>query len=385
MASPSEAEAEAWSAEAQAWSETPASAPPEATPRSAVSEATFEAETTSVAANEAAASSHGGEAASSQGGEAAPSAPEASWTPPAIAPPPPSPVPMFAPPSDERPEPVEPPARSTVPAVKLPPRPGPSRAVIGVVVLLAAAGGLAIWAGVGSGQRSTADNTASKGSTAPVAVPVANDLSHVEDLAAVAETPADLATAVAAKLPTTEPEPAHTTPSKAQPTPTANPPTANPVPAKPTANGAGGGFEVVTTPAGAAVFVDGEAQGTTPAQLTVAPGKHKLVIAAEGQKLVKRELTFVPGERLELVLEPAKLPPEVAGGEGLKVRCKSRGELRVYVDGADSGRTCPNEDRISVSAGVHKIGLYSPRSDEMHEVEHEIAQGNNSTRVYVKY
>jgi hypothetical protein len=131
--------------------------------------------------------------------------------------------------------------------------------------------------------------------------------------------------------------------------------------------------------------VDGEPRGVTPLQLAVAPGLHKVVIAGEGQKLVKRDVTITPGGKLDVTLEAAKLPASVAGGEGLKVRCKSRGEMRVFVDGADSGRTCPNEERISVTAGPHKIGLYSPRTDEMHEVEQEVAEGNNSTRVYVKY
>jgi hypothetical protein len=147
----------------------------------------------------------------------------------------------------------------------------------------------------------------------------------------------------------------------------------------------GAAFEVMTTPAGAALFVDGEPRGVTPAQLSIAPGAHKIVIAGEGQQLVKREVTVTAGGKLDVTLEAAKLPAGVSGGEGLKVRCKSHGEMRVFVDGADSGRACPNEERISVTAGPHKIGLYSLRTGEMHEVEQEVAEGNNSTRVYVKY
>jgi hypothetical protein len=162
--------------------------------------------------------------------------------------------------------------------------------------------------------------------------------------------------------------------------------TAKPAAAGLAAAGAGeGGFEVVTTPPGAALFVDGEPQGVTPARLSIASGAHKVVIAGEGQQLVKRDIKVTAGGKLEVALEAAKLPAGVAGGEGLKVRCKSHGEMRVFVDGADSGRACPNEERISVAAGPHKIGLYSLRTGEMHEVEHEVAEGNNSTRVYVKY
>ena len=90
---------------------------------------------------------------------------------------------------------------------------------------------------------------------------------------------------------------------------------------------------------------------------------------AEGQKLVKREIDVAPGRKLELTLEAAKLTAPVAGGDGLKVRCKSHGEIRIFVDGQDSGRSCPNDERISVAAGPHKIGAYSARTGEMHELD----------------
>ena len=103
--------------------------------------------------------------------------------------------------------------------------------------------------------------------------------------------------------------------------------------------------------------------------------------------MVKRSLSLDAGGHLDVPLERAKLPASVAGSDGLKVRCHSHGELRIFVDGEDSGRTCPNDERISVVAGPHKVGLYSARTGEMHELEHdvEVAEGNNSTRVYVKY
>ncbi len=142
---------------------------------------------------------------------------------------------------------------------------------------------------------------------------------------------------------------------------------------------------MTSTPDGAALFVDGENKGTTPAQIAVAPGRHKLIVLGEGQRMVKREVDFVPGGRLDLALEAARLPAPIAGSAGLKVRCKSHGEIRIFVDGADSGRTCPNDERISVAPGPHQIGLYSARTGEMHELEREVTEGNNSTRVYVRY
>lgn len=148
----------------------------------------------------------------------------------------------------------------------------------------------------------------------------------------------------------------------------------------------GGGFTVETTPPGAMIFVDGVPSGTTPAQLATPPGAHRLVIAAEHMQLIKRVVEVTPGGKLALTLEPAKLPPTLAGRAGLKVRCRqTQGELRIFIDGVDSGLSCPNEERISVVEGTHKIGLYDPRNDRTHDLEREVTEGDYSTRVYVKY
>ena len=162
-------------------------------------------------------------------------------------------------------------------------------------------------------------------------------------------------------------------------------PTPPPVVAPPTAST--GSIEVATTPTGALLFVDGEPKGAAPQRLSLAPGAHKLVAIAEGHQL-RRETVHLPGApaQLTLALEPAALPTSLNGDAGLKVRCKTLGELRILVDGNDSGRQCPNETRISLQPGAHKIGLYSPRTDQTYEIDKELPAGNNlSTRVYVKY
>ncbi|HEX9102863.1 MAG TPA: PEGA domain-containing protein [Polyangia bacterium] len=341
-------------------------------------------------------------------------APEPSWTPPALTPPPPSPEPLFAAPAESRPEPVEP-ARSSVPGVKLPPaQRGGTIAVLGGVVLLAAGGAFAIYAGL-SGSAHLA--TTSQGATvnpptrivaapeertpvtaapsapaaaAPAPAPSGTATEPGPAPAAVAARPSSAPGAVeTAHAPTPAPPTvATTTPASAAPTTAPAPaPTTAPAPA-PTSPGAvpsGPTFAISSTPDGAAVFVDGESYGATPAQIALAPGRHALVVLGEGHKLAKRIVDFVPGGRLDVPLEPARLSADVAGDAGLKVRCRSHGELRIFVDGEDSGRTCPNDERISVAPGSHKIGLYSARTGEMHEVEHEVTEGNNSTRVYVKY
>ena len=302
---------------------------------------------------------------------------ETSWLPATLAPPPPSPEPLFAEPATDRPVPVEP-AKSTVPGVTLPPtRSGGAAMVLVGVGLLAAVGGVAIYAGLNMGKPTPITGGASEatGKPAVVAPAVLVDAAHVEERA---EAPPDLAQAVARKVePTPPPTPTNPPVAKPEPTTTAVPTMAPVAP--------GSGFAVTTTPAGAAVFVDGELKGTTPTEVAVAAGKHSFVVLAEGQKMLKREIDVATGGKIELPLEPARLTAPVAGGDGLKVRCKSHGEIRIFVDGQDSGRSCPNDERISVAAGPHKIGLYSARTGEMHELEREVAEGNNSTRVYVTY
>ena len=304
------------------------------------------------------------EAASTANGQestaAMPPTVESSWSPPPLTPSPPSPILPFASPKPEEPPPPIEPARSAVPGMKLPPRRGGARAVWGSVFVLAAAGLLAVYAGLGGNTRSVeSPSSASRASSAAAAVVVVDAAIHPGDMARLAASTLD---------PGREPVE----------------PGARPVAAAPTSL-SGAGVEISTTPAGAALFIDGAPHGTTPTRVAVAAGTHKLIAAAEGQKLLERQVELTVGQKLELTLEPAKLPPSIAGSAGLKVRCKTHGELRVFVDGADSGRSCPNEERISVTAGPHKIGLYSPRTNEMHELEHEVAEGEYSTRVYVRY
>ncbi len=310
---------------------------------------------------------------------------EASWAPPPLAPPPPSPEPLFAEPSTELPAPVEP-ANSTVPGVKLPPtRNGGAAIVLVAVGLLAVVGGMAIYAGLSSGQTAKTPVEPSAGASGQPAVVAPAVPNAAEEHAQAAP---DLAPAIARNVapPTAPPTVTHpTTPAAVAPPAVVAPTTPAVVAHPPTEAGNVPGVAVTTTPAGATVFVDGELKGTTPAEIAVAAGKHAFVVLAEGQKMVKREIEVAPGGKIDLTLEPAKLTAPVAGGDGLKVRCKSRGEIRIFVDGQDSGRTCPNDERISVAPGPHKIGLYSARTDEMHELDREVAEGNNSTRVYVTY
>jgi hypothetical protein len=108
------------------------------------------------------------------------------------------------------------------------------------------------------------------------------------------------------------------------------------------------------------------------------------VLASEGYRLWRGALES--GAAIDAQLVPARLPESVAGHAGLKVVCKSAGEFRVLVDGADSGRSCPVEQRIPLRPGLHRLSLFSPRGNRTVVVEHEITVKNRgaSTRIVLE-
>jgi serine/threonine protein kinase len=308
-----------------------------------------------------------------------------SWSPPPLHPTPVSPVPLaFAAPTQDTLSPVEA-LRASLPAAKLPAQAARrSRRVIVVSALLTTAAALAvIFAAVRPGTPEPGATTVE--SAPPPKPPVAPT---EEPKVAEAYGPAPEAKAPGGPAPAPEAKAVPEAPKAAPEAPKAAPEAPKAAPeakaAPSAAAGSTGNFEIVTNPAGAALYVDGEAVGTSPARAALGRGTHKLVAAAEGYKLMKRDIDASAG-KVELVLEPAKMPAAIVGSAGLKVRCHTQGELRIFVDDADTGKSCPNEQRVSVTPGEHKVGLYSPRTGELHEAEHEIEDSDYSTRVYVKY
>ncbi len=136
-----------------------------------------------------------------------------------------------------------------------------------------------------------------------------------------------------------------------------------------------------TTP-NAVVLIDGEEKGSTPLTLKLSAGKHKLVLIAEDYALLRREVSA--GAKLELALEPAKLPAEVSGAAALKIKCKTDGKRRILVDGNDSGHSCPS-DAISVSPGKHVLGFLDPASGDVKEKKIKAKKGKKPLKLKVKY
>lgn len=175
--------------------------------------------------------------------------------------------------------------------------------------------------------------------------------------------------------PSTPPTPA-ATPTAPAPTPRA--PAAPPA-ARTTPPVAPGLVAIASEPAGATLFVDGRSQGRTPAQVTLAPGRHDLVLLLAGMRM-RRETVEVPGAEpaIALPLEPA-VPPR-RGSAGLKVRCRTAG-LRIFVDGIDTGHACPSE-RLDLAPGRHTIALFVPARGGFSEKTLDLRVQRLSTRVH---
>jgi serine/threonine protein kinase len=141
---------------------------------------------------------------------------------------------------------------------------------------------------------------------------------------------------------------------------------------------------VRSTPEGRVLF-DGIDKGRSPQTLKWPGGTHKLVIVAEGHKLLRREVTAAG--TLELKLDPAHLPEDVQGPAMVKIACKTEGKLRILVDGHDSGMGCPSEE-LGLSPGKHTLSFVDPAepaSAKAREKKLKVKKGKKPTKVKVKF
>ncbi len=138
-----------------------------------------------------------------------------------------------------------------------------------------------------------------------------------------------------------------------------------PVPAgrKPVGLPRRGQLDVITRPAGAKLIVDGQLRGKTPLRLAVKPGgRVRLAVSLRGRRLYKSPvwIPMVTGRRLVLLLPRiVRFRPAEAGHTAIRVRCRTQGMNRVYIDGQDTGYDCPTPP-LSVLPTVHTVSMYVP-------------------------
>ena len=110
-------------------------------------------------------------------------------------------------------------------------------------------------------------------------------------------------------------------------------------------------IRITSTPAGAAITLDGKATGSrTPATLDVAPGGHLVALSLSGYTTLTRSVDVTKGRHASLAVTLAKAPPVVSGL--LRVTSKPAG-AKVKVDGKVVAGTTPLT--VSVAVGSHAL------------------------------
>lgn len=148
----------------------------------------------------------------------------------------------------------------------------------------------------------------------------------------------------------------------------ARPPVANPLPRVP------GRFKLDTEPAGALVWIDGVERGTTPLDVHVGPGGHRVVAILPGHRMWRDVIDGTPGELMRRRLVP--VPSGASTGALLTVDCRTRGKFPVLIDGDETGLLCP-AIRVPVAPGKHAVSIFIPAERRYVEIEQEVAPGRS--------
>lgn len=141
------------------------------------------------------------------------------------------------------------------------------------------------------------------------------------------------------------------------------------------------GLVLSSTPA-ALVLLDGVEKGKTPVTLKLSAGNHKLVLLADGYKVLNKEVSGPA--KLDLKLDSAHLPEDIQGTSTVKVKCKNDGKLRIFVDDHDSGQQCPTEE-LNLSVGKHTLTFLDPATGKKDEKKIKTKKGKKPLKVKVKF
>jgi len=111
--------------------------------------------------------------------------------------------------------------------------------------------------------------------------------------------------------------------------------------------GGKGTIEIVSTPAGAEVYVDGEYQGITPLNITVSPGAHSVQLTRPGYEDYSTTVTVEAGKTVILTVSLTPKP-------GTLVVDSTPSGASVYVDGSYQGTTPLT---VKVQPGPHEVNV----------------------------
>ena len=136
---------------------------------------------------------------------------------------------------------------------------------------------------------------------------------------------------------------------------------------------------IVSSPAGARVFIDGADQGVTPVKLPGSADRHTVALLLAGHELYVAE---VDGHgAFQIALKPVT---PAGGPAGIKViKCKDKDRYYVSVDGKPTGMTCPTE-RIECGVGPHTVEVYDIVTETRRKFDIKVLDTRLSYRVRVE-
>ena len=130
------------------------------------------------------------------------------------------------------------------------------------------------------------------------------------------------------------------------------------------------GMLVVESSPAAVVYVNGRRWGRTPLRQRIR-GTKKLVVVLQRARYASHSERVVvsrrKGRHLKVTLQRARYPRFVGWKRALlRVRCHWRDRRRIFIDGTDSGFSCPKVN-FFVKPGRYRVGLFDLRRAKLKE------------------
>jgi hypothetical protein len=129
-----------------------------------------------------------------------------------------------------------------------------------------------------------------------------------------------------------------------------------------------GQLDLLSVPPGASVIYKLRVVGKTPVRLQLKPSRlYSFVLHRDRYKLHSRRVRMPRSRGREVRVYLKRLRTRVKLGKkrrtAISVVCRTAGVYRVYLNGRDSGYTCP----VTLASGVGRqsIGLFLPNKDRI--------------------
>jgi hypothetical protein len=133
-----------------------------------------------------------------------------------------------------------------------------------------------------------------------------------------------------------------------------------------------------TVPPGATIWVDGEARGTTFADLVVGPGSHRVALTLPGYRTFRSTVDTSRGAIIRRNL--GAVPPLGERGGFVRVECGTVGKLPILMDDEETGFLCPAL-AVPTTVGKHMVGIFLPREKRAVSVAVTVEAGGKPATV----